>query len=45
VAATSEQAFYDVSRDGQRFVINTEQKQEGVEPMTVILNWAARLKK
>ena len=42
---TSEQLFYDVSRDGQRFLINTEVKQREVEPMTVILNWAARLKK
>ena len=42
---TSEQLFYDVSRDGQRFLINTEVKQTEVEPMTVILNWAARLNK
>ncbi len=42
---TSEQLFYDVSRDGQRFLINTEVKQTEVEPMTVVLNWAARLKK
>ena len=42
---TSEQLFYDVSRDGQRFLINTEVKQAEVEPMTVVLNWAARLNK
>jgi eukaryotic-like serine/threonine-protein kinase len=42
---TSEQLFYDVSKDGQRFLINTEVKQTEVEPMTVVLNWAARLKK
>ena len=42
---TSEQLFYDVSRDGQRFLINTEVKQAEVEPMTVILNWATRLNK
>jgi serine/threonine protein kinase/Tol biopolymer transport system component len=42
---TSEQAFYDVSRDGQRFLINMEARQTGVEPMTLILNWAAKLKK
>ena len=44
-AATSEQSLYDVSRDGQRFLINTEPKQAGVEPMSVILNWTARLNK
>ena len=44
-AATSEQAFYDVSRDGQRFLINTEARQSAVEPMTLILNWDAKLKK
>jgi hypothetical protein len=38
-AGTSEQAFFDVSRDGQRFLINTEPKQSDVQPMTVILNW------
>ena len=42
---TSEQLFYDVSRDGQRFLINTEVKQAEVEPMSVVLNWAARLNK
>jgi Tol biopolymer transport system component len=44
-AATSEQFFYDVSGDGQRFLINTEPKQTEVEPMTVILNWTAKLNK
>ena len=43
--ATSEFLFYDVSRDGQRFLINTEVKQTEVEPMTVVLNWAAKLNK
>jgi hypothetical protein len=42
-AATSEQAFYDVSRDGQRFLINTEVRQAEVEPMSIVLNWAAKL--
>ena len=43
--ATTEQAFYDVARDGQRFLINTLPKQQDVEPMTIILNWAAKLNK
>jgi Tol biopolymer transport system component len=42
---TSEQLFYDVSKDGQRFLINTEVREAEVEPMTVVLNWAAKLNK
>jgi Tol biopolymer transport system component len=42
-AATSEQAFYDVSRDGQRFLINTEPKQAGIEPMSILLNWTSKV--
>ena len=44
-AATTEQTFYDVTRDGQRFLINTEAKQTEVEPMSIVLNWAAKLNK
>jgi eukaryotic-like serine/threonine-protein kinase len=44
-ATTSEREFYDVSRDGQRFLINTQLKQAGAEPMTVVLNWAAKVNK
>jgi Tol biopolymer transport system component/predicted Ser/Thr protein kinase len=44
-SATSELQFYDVSRDGQRFLINTEVREAEVKPMTVVLNWAARLNK
>jgi len=36
---------YDVSRDGQRFLINTQVKQEQSQPMTVVLNWPAKLNK
>jgi eukaryotic-like serine/threonine-protein kinase len=42
-AATSEEFFYDVTKDGQRFLVNTQLKT-GVTPMTVILNWAAKMK-
>jgi Tol biopolymer transport system component len=42
VAATSEQFFYDVSRDGQKFLINTQLKS-AITPMSVILNWPFRL--
>ena len=36
---------YDVSRDGQRFLINTQVKQVEAEPMSVVLNWPAKLNK
>lgn len=36
---------YDVSRDGQRFLINTQVKQAGSAPMSVVLNWPAKLDK
>jgi len=36
---------YDVSRDGQRFLINTQVKQADSSPMSVILNWPAKLDK
>ena len=36
---------YDVSRDGQRFLINTQVKQADSAPMSVILNWPAKLEK
>ena len=36
---------YDVSRDGQRFLINTPEKQVEAAPMSLILNWTAMLNK
>jgi eukaryotic-like serine/threonine-protein kinase len=36
---------YDVSRDGQRFLINTQVKQTENTPMSVVLNWPAKLNK
>ena len=42
--ATSERFVYDVSKDGQRFLINTELKS-GLTPMSVVVNWAAALNK
>ena len=36
---------YDVSRDGQRFLINTPVKQAEAAPMSIILNWPAKLNK
>ena len=43
--ATSEQLAYDVTQDGQRFLINTHVKNGETQPMTVVLNWDAELKK
>jgi len=43
--ATSEFVMYDVSRDGQRFLINTPVRQGNTSPMTVVLNWPAKLNK
>lgn len=36
---------YDVSADGQRFLINTTPEQTAYAPITVVLNWTAELKK
>jgi Tol biopolymer transport system component len=36
---------YDVSRDGQRFLINTPVKQAKMTPMSIVLNWTAKLNK
>jgi Tol biopolymer transport system component/tRNA A-37 threonylcarbamoyl transferase component Bud32 len=36
---------YDVTRDGQRFLINTDMKSPESVPMSVVLNWPANLKK
>jgi Tol biopolymer transport system component len=36
---------YAVSADGQRFLINTAPEQAAPAPITVVLNWAAGLKK
>jgi hypothetical protein len=36
---------YDVSRDGQRFLINTQTKQAETVPMSIVLNWTAKLNK
>jgi serine/threonine protein kinase len=42
--ATSEQVSYDVTKDGQRFLINTQVKNADTHPMSVILNWDAEMK-
>jgi eukaryotic-like serine/threonine-protein kinase len=44
LVATSEQWTYDVTKDGQHFLIDTKAKNAEVQPMTVILNWPSELK-
>jgi eukaryotic-like serine/threonine-protein kinase len=41
----ADQFVYDVSRDGQRFLINTPVKQAESAPMSIILNWTGKLNK
>jgi hypothetical protein len=36
---------YDVSADGQRFLINTVPQQPSSSPITVVLNWTAGLQR
>ena len=43
--ATNEQVVYDVSLDGQRFVVNTKYDNGSAHPMSVILNWQNEMKK
>jgi eukaryotic-like serine/threonine-protein kinase len=45
LVASSERVTYDVTKDGQRFLINTQVKNAETQPMSVILNWQAGLKK
>jgi eukaryotic-like serine/threonine-protein kinase len=41
MVAIAEQVTYDVSKDGQKFLINTQLKTR-LTPMSVILNWTTR---
>ena len=43
--ATGTRYSYDVSADGQRFLINTAPEQAASAPITVVVNWTAGLKK
>jgi hypothetical protein len=36
---------YDVTTDGQRFLVNTAVEQQITSPITLVLNWTADLKK
>jgi serine/threonine protein kinase/Tol biopolymer transport system component len=43
--ALSDQVRYDVNQNGQRFLINTQVKNTETQPLTVVLDWDAGLKK
>ena len=43
--SSRDQFVYDVSRDGQRFLILTQLKNAETQPMSVVLNWPAKLNK
>ena len=36
---------YDVSADGQRFLVNTKAAEVNTAPLSVILNWASEMEK
>jgi hypothetical protein len=44
MVATSEEFSYDVSKDGQKFLINTQIKTAQT-PMSVVLNWDSEFSK
>jgi hypothetical protein len=44
-AVTRLGSHYDVSADGQRFLINTRPEQTAAAAITVVMNWAAGLKR
>jgi len=36
---------YDVSADGQKFLVNTKMVDPNPAPMSIILNWRAQMEK
>ena len=44
-SSANDEFVYDVSRDGQRFLIITQVKHAETEPMSIVLNWPAKLNK
>jgi eukaryotic-like serine/threonine-protein kinase len=45
VGAQRQAGPFDVTRDGKKFLINNGNPKEGNEPVTLVLNWPAELKK
>jgi hypothetical protein len=44
-AVLSPHWYYDVSPDGKRFLMNSLQQPASPEPLTLLVNWDAELKK
>jgi hypothetical protein len=42
---TNPPSFYNVSPDGQRFLVNTLAEEAAPAPITLVVNWPALLKK
>jgi serine/threonine protein kinase len=45
IGAQRQAGPFDVTRDGRKFLINNGNPKEGNEPVTLVLNWPAELKK
>jgi Tol biopolymer transport system component len=45
VGAQRQAGAFDVTSDGKRFLVNNGNPKEGNEPVTLVLNWPAELKK
>lgn len=43
--ATTEVTTYDLSRDGQRFLVNTNYNNGSEHPISLVLNWQSEMKK
>jgi Tol biopolymer transport system component len=43
-AASSPHWYFDISPDGNRFLINSLQQPDSPEPLTLLVNWDAELK-
>ena len=37
-------AYWTVSADGQRFLVNTRETDRGTAPINVFVNWSARVR-
>ena len=44
-SSASDIGLFDVSADGRRFLVNTPVEQQTPSPVTVVVNWAAPLRR
>ncbi|HKU27276.1 MAG TPA: hypothetical protein VJQ54_17520, partial [Candidatus Sulfotelmatobacter sp.] len=45
IGAQRQAGAYDVTRDGQKFILNSGDVKEGNEPLVFVQNWPAELKR